>query len=347
MNEAYQAPPRGPAGLKAGKVPPDVLVRRVLPYGGARRREVVLRPGLGVDSAALDLGGELLVASTDPITGAATGAGWYAVHVACNDVAANGAEPVGVLLTLLLPERTGDADIERLMADADRAARELGVEILGGHTEILSALEQPVISTTALGRVAPGRLVTSAGARPGHHLILTKTAGVEGTAILAADFRSRLEPAVGPDLLERARAFQRQLSAVPDGLAAAAGGASAMHDVTEGGLLGALGELAAASGVGFRVDAGRIPVAPETAAVCRALGADPLKLISSGSMLVAAPDAGAVLAALAARGVPASPIGRVTEAGRVLVRDGRPEEAPFPVEDELWRLLREVGPDPA
>lgn len=332
--------------MQAGKVPPDVLLRYVFPYTGRHRPDVLLRARIGEDSAAIRAGEWAVVLSTDPITGAPDTPGWYAVHVAANDLAASGAEPVGVLLTLLAPEGTEPEDIGRTMADADRAARELGIEILGGHTEILSGIDRLLLSTTAVGLAPTGRLVSSGGARAGDALILTKGAGIEGTAILASAYRRRLAAVVPEDVLERARGFAARLSVVPEGRVAAAAGATAMHDVTEGGVLGAVGELAHASGVGFVLDANRVSVAPETVRVCEPLGVDPLALIGSGAMLVAAPDGPAMVRALGGAGIPAAEVGRLTVEPRRLVRRlDQVVDAPEYVEDALWRAFRELPPE--
>lgn len=332
--------------MRAGKVPPEVLLRHVFPHTGRHRPDVLLRARLGEDAAALRVGEWAVVISSDPITGATEQPGWYAVHVACNDVAATGAEPVGVLLTILAPGGARPETIGEVMADADRAAREIGVEILGGHTEVLSDIPRVLLATTAVGLAPLDRLVSSGGARPGDALVLTKSAGVEGTAILAAAYARRLSTQVDPEVLDRARAFSARLSVVPDGRAAAAAGASAMHDVTEGGVLGAAVELAEASGVGFVLDGNRVPVARETVQLCEALGIDPLRLIGSGALLVAAPDGPAMVRALHEAGVPAAEVGRLTrERRRVVRRLDAVSDVPQYVEDALWQVYRETPPE--
>lgn len=329
--------------LKTGKLDPATLRRLVLDRLGVRREDVVVHARLGEDAAAVAFGDEVCVLSSDPITGAGASAGWYAVHVACNDIAAMGARPVGVLATLLFPESADEADVTRLVGDIHRAALELGVEVLGGHTEVAPGLAAPIVSMTAVGRTRRDRLVTSGGARPGDTLILTKAAALEGTAILATDLASRLAGRVPLDVVARAQGFTARLSVVPDGVLAAELGATALHDPTEGGVLGALWELAEASGHGFEVDASAIPILPETRQICHVFGADPLKLISSGAMLIACPDLQKMLVGLAEHRIPATPIGRVTARERVVLRDGRRLPAEPVVRDELWRVLEQLA----
>lgn len=316
----------------------ELLQRLVYPYLG-RRPDVLVHAHLGEDCAVIDFGEWTAVLTTDPITGAARHLGRYAVHIACNDLATTGAEPVALLLTLLLREGSTPDDLEAVTREAGATAAALGVEIVGGHTEVTPGVEQTIAVVTAVGRARKGAIISTAGARPGDAVLLTKSAGVEGTAILATDLADQLRPRLGDALLDRARAFLDQISVVPDGLAGARAGASAMHDVTEGGVLGGAWELAEAAGIGIEVRAEAVPVAPETQAICDVLDLDPLRLISSGAMLIATPDPARMTAALREAGVPASVVGAMTARPRVLHRSGRPEPLLPPERDELWRVL--------
>jgi hydrogenase maturation factor len=335
--------------LASGKLSSALLQAAVLSRTGRRRPEVVVRAGIGLDSTAIDLGGDLVVMSTDPITGAAGDAGYWAVHVACNDVAVFGAEPVAVLMTVLLPEGVGQAQLHELAESAHHAALELGIEIAGGHTEVTPAVRAVVLSTTAVGRVARDRMLTPGGARAGDWLVLTKAAGLEGTSILAEAFAERLgEAGVPAAILAEAVAMRKQLSVVPDARAARDAGATAMHDPTEGGILGAAYELAEAAGLGMVVRERDVPRAAATTALAAALGFDPLRLISSGALMVAVPPRAGpgLLAALAEAGIAAAHIGELVapELGRSVARaDGSLEAVQDTPRDELWRLLHD-GP---
>jgi len=174
-------------------------------------------------------------------------------------------------------------------------------------------------------------------------VVLTKSAGVEGTAILAADLADRLAARVDQATLARARAFIDHISVVPEGRIAARTGATAMHDVTEGGVLAGVWELAEASACGVRLDADAVPVAPETQAICQALGADPLALIGSGAMVIAVRDPAPLQDALAHAGIPAAIIGVLLPSERILVRNGRTAALVPPDRDELWRLLEQAS----
>ncbi len=335
---------------EVGKVRPDLLARFVFSRTGAEDPSVLVGPAYGEDSAIIDMGDFVLVIHSDPITEAVGRIGWLAVHVACNDVAVRGARPRWLLPVLLLPEGCPDGLLDEITAQIDEAAREVGAAVVGGHTERCPGLGRPIISMTALGTAPKDRYVITGGARPGDLVLMTKGAGLEGTAILATDFSAELARAGVPEgLLERARAFMTEISVVREALALAEVGVNSMHDPTEGGLLGGLAELAYASGRHIEVWEDKVLVRPETEAVCRALGVDPLRLISSGCLLATLPPGklDGAREALSGLGVEWAVIGEVGEGPPGLLvhrRDGRAERVgPF-VEEELARLVSSRRP---
>ena len=310
---------------------------------------VVLGPRVGEDAAVIDMGDRYLIATTDPITfvtEVSEDLGWYALVVNANDVAVRGAVPRWFLATCLLPE-TGSTEetVEALFGQLGAACRQLGVSLVGGHTEVTHGLNRPVVSGTMLGEVAKDRLVTTGGARPGDALLLTKGIPVEGTSIIAraraAELRAR---GYAESLLGRARDYLGQLSIVPEALLAAdLAPVHAMHDPTEGGLATALWELADAAGVGLAVEAERIPILPEGRALCAEFGLDPLGTIASGALLVALTpaDAAAVLHAWAREGIAGAFIGRVVprEDGVTMTSGRRRRDLPQFARDEIARLF--------
>ena len=323
-----------------GKLGPDALAE-VLAATGADDAAVEVGAAYGEDAAAIDLSGasETLVVAADPLSLAADAVGELAVHVACNDVAASGADPRWLTHTLFLPD--ADAARRRTVTEqVDATARDLGVAIVGGHTEVLPSLDRPLCSMTALGTT--DRFVSSGGAEPGDRLLLTKGAGIEATAILASDFREACaEAGVATETLDAAAAFLDDVSVVPDA-AAVRDAATAMHDPTEGGLLTALVETASASGTELAVERERVPVRPETRACCDALDVDPLATFGSGALLAAVPPKRVddALDSLADAGIDAAVIGDVRaaderDAGSVRLDGDRIDEAP---RDELYPL---------
>ena len=105
--------------MKIGKLPEPVLIRSVLKQVKHRRPEVLVGPSVGQDCAALQVGPEeVLVMSTDPITGTVKDLGSHCIHITANDLAASGAEPLGVMLTILLPDTMEEPQLRRLMQEA-------------------------------------------------------------------------------------------------------------------------------------------------------------------------------------------------------------------------------------
>ena len=324
--------------MKAGKVPPELLARLVYPHLG-RRPDVLRRAGIGQDCAALDFGEWAAVVTCDPITTAREHLGRLAVHVACNDLATSGAEPLALLMTLLLREGATSEELEAIMREAGQAADGLHVEIVGGHTEVTPGIDRTIAIVTGIGRARKDALISGSGARPHDAVVLTKGAGIEGTAVLAADLADRLIPVLGEAITTRARAFVEWLSVVPEGMVAARSGATAMHDVTEGGVLAGAWELAEASGLGVVLRADDVPVPPETIAICHVLDLDPLALIGSGAMLICTADPRRMLRALADARIPAAEVGLMTDRDRVLLRNGRTLPLVPPPRDEIYRAL--------
>lgn len=339
-----------PGKLPLGKLPLPLLERLLRPLVPTDPR-VVVGPRVGEDAAVIDLGSRYLVAAADPITFLAEEIGWYAVQVNANDLAVRGARPAWFLMTLLLPEGRADAArVEAIFAEVQAACRAVGASLVGGHTEITRGLDRPILSGAMLGEVEKDRLVTTAGARPGDALVLSKGIALEGTSLLARECRDRLLPLLGPASLARARDCLHRpgISVLPEAaLAVEAVTVHAMHDPTEGGLATGLLELAAASGVGLAVSRAAVPVLPECRAICEALGLDPLGVIASGSLLVACPaeEAERLLRAWGGHGIAGGIIGSVLGAGQGCWLDGPAGRRPLPVfsRDEVARLFEEVG----
>jgi hydrogenase expression/formation protein HypE len=326
--------------MRIGKLSPDELRSIVFDNIRQTRPEVVVPAGLGEDSTVLDLGGELCVVSTDPITGASSGLGRLAVIIACNDVATSGADPVAVILTILAPPHSTLEEISLVMEQANQAAQELGVQIAGGHTEVTAAVNQMVLSTTSIGRVSKDNLLFGGKVTPDCSLLLVREAGLEGTSIIAHDYGELLQEFMSQDEISAAQELAEQLSVVYLCRIAAGNGAVAMHDVTEGGVLGAAYEMAQAAAVGLELTE-EIPIHPLTRKICSRYGLDPLRLISSGAILVATRSPEQTMAALRATGVPVAVIGRFTNNAGKITRNERTISPPEG--DELWTFKELVG----
>lgn len=328
--------------LHTGKVPEKVLARSIIRQIKTNRDEILVGAAIGEDCAAISLSDdEVFVISTDPITGATHDIGVLSVHVTANDIASSGAEVIGIMLSILLPENTEEEELKDLMRQVTDECDKLHIQIIGGHTEVTPVVNVPVITSTGIGKVKKGRLITTSGAKPGDDVVVTKWIGLEGTSIIAKEDRSSLIKRFSPSFVDRAAAFGDLLSVVSDARIAVSVGVSAMHDVTEGGIFGALWEMAQSSGCGLEIDLSEIPVKQETVEICEEYGINPYGLISSGSMLIAAPNGLDVVRALKQEGINAAVIGKVTKGNDRIVVSG--DEKRFltpPATDELYKYRR-------
>lgn len=332
--------------LPPGKLPGELLKTLIQRYVFPSQ-DVIIGPGIGRDAAAIDLGDRILIVKTDPITFATDDIGRYLVNVNANDIACMGGEPRWLLVTALLPERsTTPALVESLFRSVSQAAREIGVALVGGHTEITLGIDRPILVGQMIGESSRDDLVDPSSAQPGDVILLCSGIAIEGTAILARDptVSDRLNaltpemiaPAVnllvspGISVLPAARAL-RQAGVVP----------RALHDPTEGGIATALAELGDATGLGVTVDADTISILPETTAICDALGLDPLGLIASGALLavVSRNDAERAIGALHRDSISAAEIGYLTDRplDRWMLRAGTRFNLPTFAVDEIAR----------
>ena len=301
-----------PRAFAVGKVPPETLIRTVYSHTGRPNPRLLLGPGIGRDVAAVKYD-RLLMLTTDPVTGTSRRIGEHSVYINANDVATAGAKPVWYMCTILLPPGTSERDLSTIMKGIDGACRRLGITVVRGHTEATRGLDRPIIAGFMIGE-RKGRLLRAEDSRTGDMILTTKTAGIEGTAILASDYAHRLKR-IPDKVLRRARKFSSQISVVKEALAIAKiAGLRVMHDPTEGGVLNACWELGESSHLGVEVWADKIPVAQETSKICSALSLDPLKLMSSGCLLAVVTQRAIdrTFSVLSSLGVKASIIGKMT-----------------------------------
>ncbi len=319
-----------PSFMMRGKLEAEKLKKLVLPHTGASNDKVIVPPAFGEDAAVVDLGFTKMVAASDPITGALENIGMYAVNINANDVACMGAAPEYFLSVILLPDEFTDDQIQKIASDISREARKLHISVIGGHTEALDT-ENPIVIGTMIGFTE--KVIISSGACLGDDIILTKGAAIEGTSILATDFYELLKEKIDRKTLKKAQNFLKKISVVKEALIAREY-ATAMHDPTEGGIAGALHELADASHCGFHVDVKKIPISKETMKICSVLDINPLNLISSGSLLITTDKkySNLLVEALRKSGILAEIIGEITQE-----RNLEPV-----IQDELWRIPEEL-----
>jgi hydrogenase expression/formation protein HypE len=334
-----------------GKVTSAVFSRVILERLGAPDPGVLVGPKHGVDVGVVQVApGVVMALTTDPVSVVpAYGwrrAAWFAVHILASDAATSGLPLRWMTVDLNLPPTLADEDLAELWSAYSDACAELGIAVVTGHTGRYDGCDWPMVGGSTCAAIGPeDAYVTPTMASPGDLLVVTKGAAIEATALFGATFGERLAAELGAETAAAADALFESMTVVPEARIAAAyglrdAGVTAMHDATEGGVLGGLVEIALASEAGVRVELDAIPVRPEVRAVCDHVGIDPYISISEGTLLatVRPQHADGFLAALAAGGIDAAIVGEVTDeaAGHVLVEGGRERPLTHPGLDPFW-----------
>ena len=321
--------------MKEGKLNFDDLRNIILDSRKVKRDEVTIRNDVGEDCSVINFGDYEGIFSTDPITGASENVGKLAVHINCNDIASAGGEPVALLVTIMAPTSSSLEDIKNIMNEISEEAGKLNVEVIGGHTEVTSAVNKLIVSITVIGKSLKGTSISTAGANEGDDIIITKYIALEGSSILANDYEKHV---LTDKELDEARSLIDYISVLKEGKIASKYNVSSMHDITEGGLLGALFELAMASNKGFIIYEDKIPMLDVTKKIVGEFKINPLRLISSGSMLITSSEGNTVVDALQREGIKATIIGKVTKNKGILVSNGVELEVEEPKRDELFNI---------
>ena len=324
--------------MKEGKLDFDDLKEVIFNNKTIRRSEVRITNDIGEDCTVFDFGNCEAIFSTDPITGADKNLGKLAVHINCNDIASSGGEPLGILVTILAPVGSTLDDINNVMREIDEEAAKIGVEIIGGHTEVTSAVNKLVLSITVIGKNKKGKSVSTGGAKLNDDIVVTKTIGLEGTYILISDHEQRVKKILSEEEIKFGKTLINKISVLPEGRICNEFGVNSMHDITEGGLLGGIFEVAMACGMGFKIYKDKIPMLDITKKICSEFKIDPLRLISSGSMLITVSDGDKLVERLKEFDIEASVIGKICEKENILIDGDNEFLVDPPKRDELFNI---------
>ncbi len=326
--------------MNAGKVSETILKRSVLKQVKKRREEVLHGAAAGEDCAILKLSSdEFFSITSDPVTAEIGLVGTLAVHHTLNNLFATGAEPVGVTLVVLLPENTKEKHIKEIMSQVTAVCAAYDVQILGGHTEVNTAVAKPILIVTGIGKAKEPQLKLTAVAKPEEDIVVTKWIGLEGSYILAKEKEEELASVFPKRFIEEVDNFETYLSIFSEAALASKSDVSAMHDIAEGGIYGALWELAECAGVGLEIDLKAIPVRQETIEICEHFGLNPYHLLSGGSMLITATNGYDMVRELKKIGIHGTVIGKTTKELPKKILNG--EEIGFlerPKADEIYKM---------
>lgn len=327
--------------MRQGKISENVLKRSVLRKIKTHREEVINGAGIGKDCAILaHADGMETVLSTTPVSAPLAELSRYAIPMALNNVAVAGAEPIGVLLTILLPEETQEPELAQLMEQAEEICSGQQVEILGGHTEVTPVVREPVMTVTGIGQrkhIQPGCL---SGIAPGQDIVISKWIGLEGTARIAKCYREELRQRFPMRMIEDAADYDRYLSVIPEAATAVKSGVCGMHDVSRGGIFAALWEMASGAGVGLHVDFKKLPVRQETIEICEYFALNPYELLSGGCLIMTAQDGEKLVVELTRAGIPAVIVGKTTDSNdRVLYNGEEKRFLDMPKTDQIYHIF--------
>ena len=324
--------------MKAGKLKESILKRSVLKQLHKRNETTIIAPMVGGDFGAVSVNEEYAVTvSSEPITLTQDAIGSAAIYAACNDVACSGAKPVGVSVVVLVPTSTNEEEIRNIIKDIDAACEVCGVDVLSGHTEVTRVVKEPLVTVTTIGAGKKDQLIHSSKMLAGMDIVATKWFGLEGTAILSKEKEEVLCTRYAKPFIDRAKTFDQMMSVLPEAAVAVQSGAGAMHDVSEGGVFGALWEMAESAGVGLEIDLKKIPIRQETVEICECLDVNPYKLLSGGCLLIATEDGNGLVMELEKVNIPAVIIGKAIEGNdRVLINDDERRFLETAQTDELY-----------
>lgn len=325
--------------MKAGKLSEAVLKRSVLGQLHTSGVHMHGAPAVGQDCSVAQIGESAVVHAVSTMPLALAGMEGAAVHNAVNNIACSGAKPIGILVNLLLPTAATEQQLRDIMKKIDAVCEREAVPVLGGHTEVVRSVTKPMLTVTAVGTVLPSACVYGSGAEPGMDIVVTKWIGLLGTAILAQKYEERLRTRYAQPFIDKAKCFDAYMSVRTEAAVAAQSGVAAMHDISEGGIYGALWEMGLCSGVGLEIDLKRLPIRQETVEICEFFEINPYKLLSTGSMLMAARDGDALVRALRQADVEAVVVGKATDTNdRVLLYEDERRYLEHTQTDELWRV---------
>ena len=342
-----------------GKISAEIFQELIFPRLGARNDSVLVGPMHGTDVGLVEIGGQAVSLTTDPVFIVPEygweRAAWFAIHILASDSVTCGLPPRYLCIDLNLPMDMTKPQLELMWQTMHKECEKLGISVVTGHTARYENCHYPMVGgATMIGVGGLDEYVTPAFIRAGDSIVVTKGPAIEATGIFATMFPQLIERRFGADFRRRAEEVFYQMSVVEDAMTAITAGVrddgvSAMHDATECGIWGGLHELAEAAGLGVRVEQEKIVITDSVPEICDYFGIDPYAAISEGTLIIACRPhkAGAVVQALSDKGISASVIGRFTppQEGMVLVRDGREEELRHPIVDPFWNAFYQALKD--
>lgn len=327
--------------MRKGKLDLNDLNKVIESYTGVIHKETILRPSIGEDSCVIDLNSlnqEVMFLSSDPITITSKDIGKLSIIINSNDIYASGGNCYGVILNILLSPNKSLEDFENLMRDIHSECKNHNLEILGGHTEVTDVVNDIVVCVTILGFGSKNHVVKTSSSNIGDLIFLTKPLGIEGTLILFDNFKNDLKNILSSQEIFEIENFRNKISIKQESEILKNFDITSMHDVTEGGLIGALFEMSASSRKGFKIFKNQINIHTSTQKICTYLNKDIYRLIASGNLLFTANKnlKNEIEGKFLNHGIECSAIGEVLEEGKYIFRSESDNELKFDIKDSIF-----------
>lgn len=320
--------------MQSGKVSYNVLKRSVIrPTAGSAH--ALSAVGVGEDGSVFSMEKDgVFVMSTNPVMISGEDDCYWGVWRCLADIYSCGGTPAGIQDTIILPPDMEEEKLQSFMKQLAQVCQKAGVPLLGGHTTVSEAVSKMVVTLTAIGSAKEPPVRPDAG----WDLVVTRWIGLGGTVLLAKEKEQELAKHYTLDFISGAK------NLMPDGqwgvearIGARLG--AAMHNLSEGGVLGGLWELMERGSLGMEVQLKHIPIRQETVELSEYFGLNPYQMFSPGSYLMAVPNGEKLAEELERAGIPAAIIGRTTaEKARILYRDEEVRYLDRPAQDELYRM---------
>ncbi len=338
--------------MKIGKLPENIYKRSVLKELRYKRKEIISGAGIGNNCAVFSPVKEAVVTSMAFMAGKADHIGLAAVHRAVNQIAASGAEPLAVTGVLLLTEETLEEELKIVVRQMEKTCEEIGIQAAGLDVSVIpemrvSGIDNLMLTITCIGKFSgkeknlqPDQKTLEDYVKPEQDVVLTKWVGLEGTYRIAREKENELGKRFSAEYIEEAKGFDRYLSIIPEAATAMESGVRAMHHVSEGGIFGALWEMAERSGVGLEIELKKIPIRQETVEICNYFDINPYALLSSGCLLMTADNGYELAESLHKKGINAAVIGRTTDSNDRLIINEEEKRFLTPAQqDEYFKLM--------
>lgn len=326
--------------MKNGKISESILKRSVLKQLHTKKDNVLCKAAVGNDCAVCeDIVTSSSVVELD-ISNPAT-LSKLAVYPAVNNIATSGARPLGIDVSFLIPTTWNEAQLRELVKEIDDKCAKCGIAVLGGHTQVTRAVKNCVISITAIGKLDGSQYASSSKVQPGMDIIMTGYAGYAGTSVIVEQKPEELRTRFAQPFLDNALKYIDYLSIQSEAAVAVKSGAVAMHDVSQGGVFGALWEMASASGVGLDINLKNIPIRQETIEISEFFGINPYKLYGGGALLIAAFDGSHIVREIQKAGGNAVIIGVATDSNdRVLIQGEERRFLEIAQTDDIYLIFK-------